>query len=62
MKPQRALILIALAFASVLPASAADRLEQWYNLMPKGTTVVVAVKNTQELLADWDKKIGRAHV
>jgi|UniRef100_UPI003783F0D5 hypothetical protein len=55
MKPQRALILIALAFASVLPASAADRLEQWYNLMPKGTTVVVAVKNTQELLADWDK-------
>lgn len=55
MKPQRALILIALAFTSVLPASAADRLEQWYNLMPKGTTAVIAVKNTPELLADWDK-------
>ena len=55
MKPQRALILIALAFTSVMPASAADRLEQWYNLMPKGTTAVIAVKNTPELLADWDK-------
>ncbi|MFO1484019.1 MAG: hypothetical protein U1F71_11745 [Verrucomicrobiaceae bacterium] len=50
---KRALILITLC-ASLLPASAADRLEQWYNLMPKNTAAIIAVKNTQELLADWE--------
>ena len=57
MKPQRALILIALSCASVLPAAAADRLEQWYNLMPKGTSAVIAVKNTPELLAAFAKQV-----
>jgi hypothetical protein len=54
MKLQRAHLTLALLFASILPASAADRLEQWFNLMPKNTAAVIAVKNTQELLADWD--------
>lgn len=54
MKSQRTHLALALLFASILPASAADRLEQWYNLMPKNTAAVIAVKNTQELLADWD--------
>lgn len=53
MKP--ASILLSLLLASILPASAADRLEQWYNLMPKDTVGVIAIKNTPELLADWDK-------
>lgn len=55
MKLQRTHLALALLFVSILPASAADRLEQWYNLMPKGTAGVIAVKNTPELLADWDK-------
>ncbi|MGV3662600.1 MAG: hypothetical protein ACO1TE_20615 [Prosthecobacter sp.] len=55
MKPPRALTLLALLIASVLPASAADRLEQWYALMPKETVAVIAVKNNPELLADWDQ-------
>ncbi len=52
---KRAPLLLSLLLASVLPASAADRLEQWFNLMPKDTAGVIAVKNTPELLADWDK-------
>lgn len=55
MKPQRALAFFALLLASALPASAADRLEQWYSLMPKDTAAVIAVKNAQEVLADWDQ-------
>jgi hypothetical protein len=46
---------LSLLLAGILPASAADRLEQWYNLMPKNTVGVIAIKNTPELLADWDK-------
>jgi len=52
---KRASLLFSLLLASILPASAADRLEQWYNLMPKDTVGVIAIKNTPELLADWDK-------
>lgn len=55
MKPPRALAFLALLIASALPASAADRLEQWYALMPKETAAVVAVKNIPELLADWEQ-------
>lgn len=47
--------LFLFLLASMLPASAADRLEQWYNLMPKDTAGVIAIKNTPELLADWEK-------
>ncbi len=52
---KRASILFSLLLASILPTSAADRLEQWYNLMPKDTVGVIAIKNAPELLADWDK-------
>ncbi len=52
---KRASILFSLLLASIIPASAADRLEQWYNLMPKDTVGVIAIKNTPELLTDWDK-------
>ncbi|MBN8417336.1 MAG: hypothetical protein J0L73_00315 [Verrucomicrobia bacterium] len=52
---KRASLLFSLLLASILPSSAADRLEQWYNLMPKDTVGVIAIKNTPELLADWDK-------
>lgn len=52
---KRVSILFSLLLASILPASASDRLEQWYNLMPKDTVGVIAIKNTPELLADWDK-------
>lgn len=55
MKPPRALTFLALLIAGALPASAADRLEQWYALMPKETVAVIAVKNTQEVLTDWDQ-------
>jgi hypothetical protein len=52
---KRAPLLFSLLLASILPSSAADRLEQWYNLMPKDTVGVIAIKNTPELLADWEK-------
>lgn len=52
---KRASILLTLLFVSSHSASAADRLEQWYNLMPKDTVGVIAIKNTPELLADWEK-------
>ncbi|WP_395743145.1 hypothetical protein [Prosthecobacter sp.] len=52
---KRTSLLLSLLLASALPAFAADRLEQWYNLMPKDTVGVIAVKNAPELLADWDK-------
>ena len=52
---KRAPLLLSLLLAAILPASAGDRLEQWYNLMPKDTVGVIAVKNAPELLADWDK-------
>ena len=52
---KRASLCFSLLLASILPASAADRLEQWYNLMPKNTVGVIAIKNTPELLADWEK-------
>lgn len=55
MKPPRAFTFLALLVASILPASAADRLEQWYNLMPKDTVGILSVKSAPELLADWDK-------
>ncbi len=51
----RTTALLTLLLASALPATAADRLEQWFNLMPKDTVGVIAVKNTPELLADWDQ-------
>jgi len=52
---KRASLLLSLLLVGILPASAADRLEQWYNLMPKDTVGVIAIKNTPELLADWEK-------
>lgn len=54
MKLQHTLPALSLFLACILPAAAADRLEQWYNLMPKNTVAVIAVKNAPELLADWD--------
>jgi hypothetical protein len=52
---KRAPLILSLLLASILPAAAADRLDQWYNLMPKNTVGVIAIKNTPELLADWEK-------
>ncbi len=52
---KRASLLLSLLLVGILPASAADRLEQWYNLMPKDTVGVIAIRNTPELLADWEK-------
>jgi hypothetical protein len=52
---KRATLLLTLLLVSILPVSAADRLEQWFNLMPKDTVGVIVVKNTPELIADWDK-------
>jgi hypothetical protein len=40
------------AFAFVLPAQA-DKLDQWYKLLPKNTLGIISIKDTPELLADW---------
>ncbi len=51
MKPFLFLTTLLLA----LPAFAAEKVEQWINLMPKDTVGIIAFKNMPELLADWDK-------
>lgn len=33
----------------------ADKLDDWYKLLPKNTVGVIAIKDTPELLNDWDK-------
>lgn len=52
MKTLTLTFLTALAF--VLPAQA-DKLDQWYKLLPKNTLGVISIKDTPELLADWEK-------
>ncbi len=32
----------------------ADKLDEWYKLLPKNTVGVIAIKDVPELLADWD--------
>ncbi|MBL9133658.1 MAG: hypothetical protein JNG86_20780 [Verrucomicrobiaceae bacterium] len=49
------LAALAAALLTALPASAADKVEQWINLMPKDTVGILAFKSMPELLADWDK-------
>lgn len=49
----KTLLLTTLLLA--LPAFAAEKVEQWINLMPKDTVGVLAFKSMPELLADWDK-------
>lgn len=52
--PMKTLLLITTLLLA-LPAFAADKVEQWINLMPKDTVGVLAFKSMPELLADWDK-------
>lgn len=47
-------LLTLLGLMSSLPARA-DKLDEWYKLLPKNTVGVIAIKNSPELLADWDK-------
>lgn len=55
MKSPRFLSLIAaLSLLGGLTARA-DKLDEWYKLLPKNTIGIIAIKNTPELLADWDK-------
>lgn len=53
--PRYCLAALAALVLAALPASAADKVEQWINLAPKDTVGVLAFKNMPELLADWDK-------
>ncbi|MBK8091747.1 MAG: hypothetical protein IPK32_07125 [Verrucomicrobiaceae bacterium] len=56
MKYTRSLLAaLTAAFLSVLPAAHADKVEQWIKLAPKDTFFTLAMKDTQEVLADWDK-------
>lgn len=48
-------LLLLTALLLALPAFAAEKVEQWIHLMPKGTIAVIACKNMPELLADWDQ-------
>jgi hypothetical protein len=54
MKPTRPLFAAFAAFLTALPAFAADKVEQWITLAPKDTVLAIALKDTPELLADWD--------
>jgi hypothetical protein len=52
MKTLALTFLTALAF--ILPARA-DKLDQWYKLLPKNTLGVISIKDARELSADWEK-------
>lgn len=51
----KTLLLLITSLLLALPAFAAEKVEQWINLMPKDTVGVLAFKSMPELLADWDK-------
>ncbi|MBB5036270.1 hypothetical protein [Prosthecobacter dejongeii] len=55
MKPPRFLSLFTLLSLLSSVSAHADKLDDWYKLLPKNTVGVIAIKNTPELLADWDK-------
>ncbi|MES2737309.1 MAG: hypothetical protein V4672_13380 [Verrucomicrobiota bacterium] len=55
MKPPRFLSLFTLLSLLGSVSARADKLDEWYKLLPKNTVGVIAIKNTPELLADWDK-------
>lgn len=47
-------LLVAFCLTGSLSARA-EKLDEWFKLLPKNTIGVIAIKNTPELLADWDK-------
>ncbi len=53
--PMKHLTLSLLAFISLAVSARADKLDDWNKLLPKNTIGTISIKNTQELLADWDK-------
>lgn len=53
-RPRLFSLLTLLACFSSLTARA-DKLDDWFKLLPKNTVGVIAIKNVPELLADWDK-------
>lgn len=55
MKSSRFLSLLALFSLSSGLTARAEKMDEWFKLLPKNTVGLIAVKNTPELLADWDK-------
>ena len=47
-------LLTALCLTGSLTAHA-EKLDEWFKILPKNTVGVIAIKNTPELLADWEK-------
>ena len=49
-----------MTLAAGLPLGEAEAKEEWLGLLPPNTVAVLAVKDTQELVADWDQgPVGR---
>lgn len=48
-------ILSCVLFALTTPSLMAGAMEDWYKLLPANTLGVIAVKNTPELVEDWNK-------
>lgn len=53
-RPRIFSIITLLSLVGSLTARA-DKLDDWFKLLPKNTVGVIAIKDTPELLADWDK-------
>ena len=53
-RPRFYTLFTLLSLMSGLTARA-DKLDDWFKILPKNTVGVIAIKNTPELLADWDK-------
>ncbi|HRJ07389.1 MAG TPA: hypothetical protein PK490_04880 [Prosthecobacter sp.] len=57
--PKSALAALALALSTIHPVRAGV-LEDWLKLLPPSTIAVISVKDSPELMADWEKSgIGR---
>ena len=48
-------LLLLAALALLASPARAEKLEQWYKLLPKNTVGLIAIKDSPELIADWDK-------
>jgi hypothetical protein len=47
--------LFALLSLACTLTARADKLDDWFKLLPKNTVGVIAIKDVPELIADWDK-------
>ncbi|OAI56440.1 hypothetical protein AYO49_04305 [Verrucomicrobiaceae bacterium SCGC AG-212-N21] len=60
--PRRSFFALCAAFSLSLvsPTPAAEKVEEWAKLLPESACIVISIRNSPELLKDWDESgLGR---